>query len=1456
MILSKQEFINSLTNYLPDNANQEISPLDLRTVITNLADSIHLMTVSNSIDADNVGTKSTRTSILGEQALGKLDLAGRSTSDNSVFGYNALYGNYDGTHNTAIGSQSISCNVYGDHNVGVGVSALGGNTTGSGNIGIGNYTLHRGRTGSFNIAIGHAAGNYIGEADSYKFYVGAIPIEQDEDCVVDTTSRLPLMYGNLENNRLAVNTNGLHDFGNFQVAGDASPSVNASTNLGHGSKHWKMAYISSGISYPNSGTLTIFSDAPKGAGFPDQYNLTVRQHFDGNGNIGFGTNAPSGDHGLITVAGNIVPSKSGVYSLGHPSLPWDGHFNDVTISGQFYANDVTYNTIGECLYECKTLHLGSSGLCDEGDGFHNSAVCGYLADAALEGAGFEIHASGSDYVRDYRLIYKQPDVSIQSDALLADNSFSRSHFESNISLSVAEGMHIRTQRVLGRDQTSIINESGYNGLIIATDKSLSIASGSYMTFGQVNNASGNYPGRGNVSFFAASGDNTYDLAIASVNSGSLDNTSLSNAVRVGLDFTTAVADTNRSRFSLRQYNFGHPDYDRFVIGSEGGKYREHDHTRVFEPITIAKSGMYVGISNYERTEGSAPEMPQAHLHVQGANNGPFAANTVVRIGTRTGDTSKDSIFELTGNGPEGASGLRVSYDTSTDYIDFSTIATDSNHFATTSGFMSVTNNNYVGIGSTIVGTTRKFTPIEPLTINHFDSGASGTIAMKEQEKNPGNTADYGKIYVKPKSGTGQTQALFFLDDAGNEFDLVSNIIDNTSTVFTDEYRNTFAGSGTPNSLPVSSNNPDNAGYGSESLNSISSSSGNTVVGNRSLNKMTTGDLNTIVGNDNLRYQSGGMNNNVIVGQHNLDSGNSSSYNNVIIGNNNFNSIDTAADNSIIIGNSVATNGADWSDKLLIGYGADPLISGQLTGSKSLTINEADFYVTNGNIVAGGNIASSGNITTNGDFIIQDNDKSIEYNIKPQTLSTVDYLNTEIKDTFNSSVASVVHRLVFTTSNNTTGVLVENDFRNGTMSNSASYASTANPTVTINGDINLRGKINYSDGTSASSFIGQNVSAGSGISASYPNANTVKFDLDILELQNVSDVSVNTLSTKSYVPVHVDGGTALGGNVLGRMSFTELTDFVGSGYASVVGNENHFFAPPQDEKNISQVQNSGSVFIGPGVGHLSSGWKHSVMIGTNAGYGASANNSNLSIDTASTFIGYNAGREADNISNGLFIGTNAGDYARGANGSIFIGQNAGSYSENTESIGIGKNALRGSVDSNDASAGNIEIVANLQDNQRLLYNKGSYSNLLNIQNTIAGDTSLRRISIGDTVIGPDAVLSVRKDNTITGHSTTDYIQTWWHNDTKVAHIDCSGNFESLDYPQVIEGFTTTQILGPTQYTAPVSGKIVKRNSDFSTGSETWVVNRDSTLAIDQDSFVVAYLVNGEYRPIHVACSGSI
>ena len=361
---------------------------------------------------------------------------------------------------------------------------------------------------------------------------------------------------------------------------------------------------------------------------------------------------------------------------------------------------------------------------------------------------------------------------------------------------------------------------------------------------------------------------------------------------------------------------------------------------------------------------------------------------------------------------------------------------------------------------------------------------------------------------------------------------------------------------------------------------------------------------------------------------------------------------------------------------------------------------------------------------------------------------------------------------------------------------------------------------------------------------------------MLKLPIATNTSVNTLSGKSFITIAVKEGSLQGNDVLGRMSIEELSTFIGSGYAGVHNFENHIFAPPSDELNISTVNNSGSIFVGPSVAQSATGWKHSVMIGSEAGEGATINNPNLETDTNSIFIGYRSGKNADNTSNAIFIGTNAGNQANTSTGSIFIGQNAGDYSSLKESIAIGKNALRGHVNNAEGGSGNIEIVANLQDNQRLLYNQGDKSNLFNIQNTIAGDTDKRRISIGDAVILPDAVLSVRKDNTIQGHGSADYIQSWHNNDELVSYINSSGNFVALQgIPEVIEGFTNSQVLEPSGYAFPSSGLLTTMNTDNTTGAIYYITNRDTTLAIHANTYVVAQRIGDEYRPIHVACSGA-
>ena len=207
----------------------------------------------------------------------------------------------------------------------------------------------------------------------------------------------------------------------------------------------------------------------------------------------------------MTVSGHLVPQFDGVYALGHPQLKWDGYFNDVLISGNANINDLQYNTINDCLYDCKTLHLATSGVCDEGDGFHNSAVCGYLSDEALDGAGFEVHSSGYDYQRDYRLIYKFPDPN--TTCLEEDSHYARSRWHSNISLELESGRHLQTDRVLGKEKLAIVTQSGCFGLFMRNYQPTVVTHPhkNRLFVGDQAHADGNYSDIQDINFISRSG---------------------------------------------------------------------------------------------------------------------------------------------------------------------------------------------------------------------------------------------------------------------------------------------------------------------------------------------------------------------------------------------------------------------------------------------------------------------------------------------------------------------------------------------------------------------------------------------------------------------------------------------------------------------------------------------------------------------------------------------------------------------------------------------------------------------------------------------------------------------------------------------------------------------------------------------------------------------------------------
>jgi len=524
MKFTKAEYITSINGLLPDNATQEISPLDVRTSLIDLVDSVPNFLAGNEINATNFATPNTRTTLAGNFALANMFLAGRTSVDNSAIGYASLRNNYNGSGNTAVGSYSLSCNLYGSSNTAVGHLSLAGNTIGSGNIGIGNYTLFNNKNGDFNIAIGHGAGWYLPTGSDYTFIVASTPISQESTCDEYGnpvfSGEAPLLFGNLNpsQHKLAIGTNSLHNFGMLQVSGDVSPTTSGSFNLGRSQRPWSS--INEIIYF--SGSAIGVGGQPSGA-------------------------AQGVADGKLTVYGDLVPNLNDRYALGHPLLRWDGYFNDVVISGQLKANDIEYNTITNCLYECKTLHLATSGFCDpEDEGFHNSALCGYLDDVSLDGAGFEIHSSGAaaSYLRDYKFIYRQPDATLK--CLPEDNPYSRSRFNSNISIEIDSGRALISDRMLGRNTASMVIQSGCMGIFVEPYA----ASGQRVVVAQEPHFTNKYTTLQDINFIARSGTHTvggnpvgynYTVMYGSVDSG----------VKIAQKFSSRIKNLSTARgFSI------------------------------------------------------------------------------------------------------------------------------------------------------------------------------------------------------------------------------------------------------------------------------------------------------------------------------------------------------------------------------------------------------------------------------------------------------------------------------------------------------------------------------------------------------------------------------------------------------------------------------------------------------------------------------------------------------------------------------------------------------------------------------------------------------------------------------------------------------------------------------------------------------------------------------------------
>jgi hypothetical protein len=898
--------------------------------------------------------------------------------------------------------------------------------------------------------------------------------------------------------------------------------------------------------------------------------------------------------------------------------------------------------------------------------------------------------------------------------------------------------------------------------------------------------------------------------------------------------------------------------DRLSIHVDNGQ------SEIFEAISIlrnggttAQSGL-VGITNKTHTSAEAPVLPETILNVQSSGHSD------VRFSSGPSKFYRSSL-ELISNGNTRASGLHITYDPELDdafivpddgtgygydprvnpgsldntVVDFSLIrpsGTEGMEFS----WMSVSERGYVAIGQTRAHKDRHYHPNAPLTIAFASDGHadSGTLSMHEQSTAPEDHSAFGKVYVKPYTTGGRTQAIYFKDDGGNETNLIlSQDLEPTNSIhgliWGDEHGNSYGGWHTPCERVSQSDQTRNTYYGWGAGFSIPCTDGasycNTLIGYLTGSGLESPSVNnTIIGCKNLTDFTS-ANRNVILGDNNVNGGGGGFG---------------GMDESILIGRDLYFGNVPDDGTLAIGFGGDstilpggftsPLVSGMLIGSNRLfSINDATFSVLD---------------TSDSEFSIRhefDNPNSRFTTV----FDIIDYSQG------GSSYGRNNFKFKFSNEDGLANTLFQLDPLGGVMSNSPSYElpATTTPFAQLEGDFKLRGALRFQDGTSLSGISDFElipIVATSGVAKRVQGSKNY-IVLDLSELPLAGTVSSNILASNTYISAQLEGADS---NLVGKISLEGLADYVGSGFASVAENCNVLFANPEAEVNINTAVNAATVFIGCDVAQNASGWKNAVIIGANAGTNASTPNPTLTTDTAVVFIGHKAGTNADDISNSIFIGEDAGSEAQGSEKSIFIGPNAGQYTTTNNSIGLGFNALRGSETTSviEDAENNIEIVAGKLDNQRLMFEQ-TLSDRLNIQNTIAGRTDSRNISIGDARLTPTAPLEVRRDSIIHASNGNDYVQAWYCDDELVASLDCEGNLVSVGGGEgmFVEGTLAGTLTAGTLTTASTQ-QLNIYEAGVSKGTTVTISNRDANLTAIGGTFVVAIKMGTEYRPVWVSC----
>lgn len=615
------------------------------------------------------------------------------------------------------------------------------------------------------------------------------------------------------------------------------------------------------------------------------------------------TSINSSTNSVISVQGTVRPSTNNLYDMGTLTHKWaKGHFQNLKVDGTAEIYELI--TTSEQNYSGIKLYLGTDN--------NLNAV---YNDSDLLGGGVIIKSSGG---REYSMSYYPP----ASGMPCFVGEYNKSAFRSNISFQVPSSAYIKTNNIVSYEEDAF-NDGDCYGLFF--NSGITYISRKNVLNVNPGSSSGHLAGIGNLNFLSNSGElNDYVLSVSSIESG----VSVSQRFLTGTKVRQKDALNNNkdklSGFEIKYIDDSSLDIqgpltDRLVVGS-------YDRTSKFvNGFVVMKNddaGSVFGITNMPSVTENI--LPKTILNVRSQNH------CIGRFTAESNGFYKSAIQLLVRDNCE-ASGVEFAYLNNSGIAD---ITMYKNSSAT--NFFRMKDINEIGILSS--GVTNS-----TITIGHSGMHQLPVISLKDNTfvTNSGLVASsgYGKIYNlrDARSYANQFNSLFYSDASGNQFNLVVNKLDNVDAraVYTDTSGNTFAGYLSPSGRKtITGSTRNNISYGYQALYSILSGSGNLAVGYDSLYNLASG------------------NNNIVIGESSA-SGLSNTSNNIIIGNRSFNKTSDLASTSgnIIIGHNIGASNSG-SHNFLIGNNGLILLDGKLgptNADKRLTLPSGGrLYINNVN----------------------------------------------------------------------------------------------------------------------------------------------------------------------------------------------------------------------------------------------------------------------------------------------------------------------------------------------------------------------------------------------------------------------------------------------------------------------------------------------------------------------------